>query len=943
VAECVAGCDELGGRCILAPNGTVCRKAAGDCDAAETCDGAKPVCPPEDLKVPKNTVCREAAGDCDVAEKCDGVADSCPADSFVAPALMKLCRLSAGTCDVPETCDGSGPHCPADGFRPDTYVCRTKAGTCDVEEKCTGATPQCPPDGFASSTVECRPSAGDCDLPEFCDGKSAGCPGDSLRDNTFVCRAKAGACDTEEKCTGSSAQCPGDSLVGANIECRPATDICDVPESCDGATAPCPDDSFRLDTFVCRAKAGTCDVEEKCTGSSAQCPGDSLVGTDIECRPAAGDCDVPETCDGPSADCPGDSFRQNSFVCRAKAGDCDVEEKCSGSSADCPQNGFAQGGDPCSDGSVCTNPDGCDGNGTCSPGPLIAPGAPVPLSPENGALTGSIWAPASFNTRRPLFRWRPPMDDGCGAATYDVQVDDSCLTSSFRTCLFPSPEASATGLSAAEWRPGADLATNPLPPLGARYYWRIRACRGAACSPWSAVRYVDVGRAQRDFNGDGYDDVAVGAIGQDNPEADEGAVFVYYGSASGVDALAPAVIDNPTDQENAAFGTCVAAAGDINGDGYADLVVGAHLYDNGTQNEGSAFVYYGSAVGLPALPALTLDNPVAGQTDAAMGECAAAAGDLNGDGFADFVVGASKQDNGASDEGNAFVYYGSAGGPPSSPSVTLDNPLNQGAGYFGWRAAGAGDLNGDGYADLVVGAYAQDNPTTNEGSAYVYYGSSSGVPPAPAVSLDNPTGESGAFFGRAVASCGDLNGDGYADLVVGAPYQDNGAADEGNAFIYYGSNTGIPVNPSVTLDSVANEGTGFFGRSVAAAGDVDGDGYADLVVGAPYVNGVNGDEGKAYLYQGSGAGIGGAAPVKLDNPAAQGSGYFGWSVSSAGDVNGDGLSDIVIGAPYQNDGATDEGNAFIYHGSTNGIPTTPSVTLDNPANQAGGRFGYHVD
>jgi hypothetical protein len=144
-------------------------------------------------------------------------------------------------------------------------------------------------------------------------------------------------------------------------------------------------------------------------------------------------------------------------------------------------------------------------------GPCSAPGAPAPLRPPNGARTGSFRAPASFGTLRPLFRWRPPPDDGCGAPTYEIQVDDSCVTPGFEACVFTYPEAAADGIGATEWRPPVDLAVSAVQPVGTRYYWRVRACRGAWCSPWSRVRYVDVGRSPGDVNGDGFADVVVGA------------------------------------------------------------------------------------------------------------------------------------------------------------------------------------------------------------------------------------------------------------------------------------------------------------------------------------------------------------------------------------------------------------------------------------------------
>jgi hypothetical protein len=145
-------------------------------------------------------------------------------------------------------------------------------------------------------------------------------------------------------------------------------------------------------------------------------------------------------------------------------------------------------------------------------------------------------------------------------------------------------------------------------------------------------------------------------------------------------------------------------------------------------------------------------------------------------------------------------------------------------GEFGRSVASAGDVNGDGYADLVVGAIGQDAGALQEGNAFVYLGGPTAVPSTPSTTLDNPANQANGYFGRRVASAGDVNADGYADLVVGAPGQNAGSLAEGNAFVYLGGPTGVPATPSTTLDNPANQVGGNFGFSVASAGDVNGDG-----------------------------------------------------------------------------------------------------------------------
>jgi hypothetical protein len=223
--------------------------------------------------------------------------------------------------------------------------------------------------------------------------------------------------------------------------------------------------------------------------------------------------------------------------------------------------------------------------------------APALLAPANGALTGTFRA-SSRGTLRPTFRWLP----GC-AETYELEVDDSC-PASFGGCTFPSPELSMRDLVGTSARPPSDLPVSTSAPVGRRYYWRLRACAAGACGPWSAVRYLDVGREESDVNGDGYADLVVGALQQDAGALNEGNAFVYLGGPTGVPTTPSTTLDNPANQASGLFGQSVASAGDVNGDGYADLVVGAYSQDAGAPQEGNAFVYLG-----PRRSALDTEHP----------------------------------------------------------------------------------------------------------------------------------------------------------------------------------------------------------------------------------------------------------------------------------------------------------------------------------------------
>src|SRR2546426_5436000 len=176
--------------------------------------------------------------------------------------------------------------------------------------------------------------------------------------------------------------------------------------------------------------------------------------------------------------------------------------------------------------------------------------------------------------------------------------------------------------------------------------------------------------------------------------------------------------------------------------------------------------------------------------------------------------------------GRAFVFLGSAAGPAASPAWTAES--DQGLAFFGHSVASAGDVNGDGFSDVIIGAYAYDNGQSNEGRAFVYLGSASGLAATPAWTAESD--QATAYFGIAVASAGDVNGDGFSDVIVGAHTYDNGQTDEGRAFVYLGSASGLAATPAWTAES--DQASALFGLSVASAGDVNGDGFSDVIVGS---------------------------------------------------------------------------------------------------------------
>jgi hypothetical protein len=341
------------------------------------------------------------------------------------------------------------------------------------------------------------------------------------------------------------------------------------------------------------------------------------------------------------------------------------------------------------------------------------------------------------------------------------------------------------------------------------------------------------------------------------------------------------------------FGGSVAGAGDVNGDGYADVVVGAY---EAVYNEGRAYVFYGGP-GADDVPDLTLSG--SGIVGSAFGARVAGVGDLNGDGYDDVAVG-----DGA---GAVFVFYG---GHPADEFKDLTLASPQLRDQFGTALAGGGDVNGDGYDDLIVGAYAGDS---RRGRAYLYFGGpqTDGSPDLVFVGDQTYGG-----LGAAVAAAGDVNGDGFSDVMIGAPGL---SPDPGHAYLYYGG-PGMDNVPDLTLTGDASYAP--FGVAVSGAHDVNGDGSDDVIVGARGFS-----SGRAYVY------YGGAGNDTIPDLTFTGSGgwdLFGFSVAGPGDVNGDGFADLLVGAAWDSSVGTFAGRAFVYYGGP-AADTVADLTLSGEA------------
>ncbi len=426
-----------------------------------------------------------------------------------------------------------------------------------------------------------------------------------------------------------------------------------------------------------------------------------------------------------------------------------------------------------------------------------------------------------------------------------------------------------------------------------------------------------------DVNGDGFSDVLFSSVTFTNGQTNEGKVWAVYGAPRGLNAGGTNDVQLEKNQANANLGVSVATAGDVNGDGYNDVIVGAPLFDSTLTNEGAAFIYLGTATGLSTTHAWAAYGRKA---NAKFGNCVSSAGDVNGDGYSDVIIGAPDYDGAAGAKtGKVNIYFGASSIATATP-VTSANPgwskegsaANQ---RFGNSVACAGEVNLDGYSDIIIGAALYTGTVTaeaGEGGAFVFYGGLTG--PGLTANWKTESNQANANYGLAVAGAGDVNGDGFCDVIVGAPNYDQGFTDNGKAYVYYGSFTGLATIPAWTF--TGTKASAYFGCSVACAGDVNADAFSDVIIGAyGYAPGATA-RGRAQVFNGSATGLSTTANFTVDG--SQNNSQFGFSVSSAGDVNGDGYSDILVAANVMDWGKPGQGRVSAFYGSRTGLAAPES-------------------
>jgi hypothetical protein len=406
----------------------------------------------------------------------------------------------------------------------------------------------------------------------------------------------------------------------------------------------------------------------------------------------------------------------------------------------------------------------------------------------------------------------------------------------------------------------------------------------------------------------------------------------------------------------------VSSAGDVNDDGIDDLIIGAPNANPNGSDSGASYVVFGNAV-----PELDL-NGIGGfvlngiDADDRSGRVVSNAGDVNGDGLDDLIIGAYKADpNSRTSAGESYVVFGNSIGFSRALDLSSLNGSNgfvingiSPQDFSGYSVSSAGDLNDDGIDDLIIGAHRADSNGRGSGASYVVFGQSSGFSSSLNLSSLNGSngfainGSGGEYSGFSVSSAGDINGDGIDDIAIaiGSANALGDSASSGLVYVVFGQSGGFSSPPSLSSLNGSNgfaidfNSFGAGGRLVDSAGDVNGDGIDDLIIGS-FVASPNGRvfSGRTHVVFGQSSpfsttlnlsSLDGSNGFSIDGIDAQD--RLGHSISGAGDFNGDGIDDIIIGAPYGDPNGRDSGESYVVFGQSSGFSSALNLSSLNGNN-----------
>ncbi|PZP28337.1 MAG: hypothetical protein DI603_19425 [Roseateles depolymerans] len=419
---------------------------------------------------------------------------------------------------------------------------------------------------------------------------------------------------------------------------------------------------------------------------------------------------------------------------------------------------------------------------------------------------------------------------------------------------------------------------------------------GAGAQAWSATRLPEITipgggalSAQVDLNRDGYKDLISTAPGENH----RGVVEVRYGSAKGFKQKADFRYEGAMDW--AQVGSSPMAL-DVNGDGWPDLIVGAYTYSGSVEYAGAILVFFGGPNGFSQTPSQIIEGP---EANSFFGFTMRSLGDFNHDGFADLAVSSNTA---GGTQGKIFIYTGSRAGLVVKPDSTLAYPM------MSWwdfgRSFDAGDASGDGIADIAVGS-ATSAGGGRPGLAFIYKGSAAGYSNRPDETLVAPDYVADTDqYGLSVSVLGDVDGDGFPEIAVSAPNylpptSSGDTVSPGRIFVYYGSAAGFNASGRMQMIGAPDaDGFAYFGEVMLGQRDFNGDGYADLLVGASMrQRGLTGTlpfPGFLWVYTG---GPGGFTKAPYKRSGAAGSVDGMGAIFDAADVTGDGQMDIITANP----------------------------------------------
>ncbi|MCB0878612.1 MAG: FG-GAP repeat protein, partial [Thermoleophilia bacterium] len=431
-----------------------------------------------------------------------------------------------------------------------------------------------------------------------------------------------------------------------------------------------------------------------------------------------------------------------------------------------------------------------------------------------------------------------------------------------------------------------------------------------------------------DVNGDGRADIALGCVGDDTGASGAGSVVVLTRNAANSGFNAGIELGHPAPAAGDGCGGSV-AVGDVNGDGRADIAMGCDS-DNAPSNSGSVIVLTRNVANTGFNAGSLLVHPDAFANDFC--GTSVAVGDVNGDGRADIAMGCTGRDLGVGDEGIVVVFTRDAANTGFDAGIEVGHPT-PGTGDACGSSVAMGDVNGDGHADIVTGCQTRNAGAAGSGSVVVLTRNATNTDFDAGIELSHPTPAANDSCGASVAM-GDVNGDGRADIAMGCTNDDTGAADAGSVVVLARNAANTGFDPGIELGHPTPSASDYCGRSVAV-GDVNGDGRADIAMGCPSDDTGGADAGSVVVLDGAGS------AQELANPTPAADDQCGYSVT-AGDVNGDGRSDLVMGCHGDSTGASAAGNMIVLARNAANTGYDSVIELANPTPVAGDTCGDSV-